>query len=136
MEDALLHGNRAKADGHYAKHAASQPGDAWVRGNYARNVIMYFGDFVAGEKLSREALSITKYPHARQTLSLALYGQWAKALKEGKPLEVRESLYQAAQRNDPGGKSLPECAMKWEPLGYVFDAVAAKGIQRRDMQRC
>ncbi len=128
--------DRTKADAYFAKAVAIQPGNAWVRGNHARNVIMHFGDFDSGEKLAREALAIMDYPHARQTLSLALYGRWALAMKEGEPLATREPLYEAAYRNDPGGRYLPECAMRWEPLSFVFEAVAAKGMQRRDMHRC
>jgi tetratricopeptide (TPR) repeat protein len=136
LKGQLNQRNREKADVYYAKAAEAQPGSAWVRGNYGRNVIMYFGDFDSGERLAREALAIMDYPHARQTLSLALYGRWALAVKEGKPLAASEPLYQVAYRNDPGGRSLPECAMSWKPLGFVFEAVATKGIERRSMQRC
>ena len=128
--------DRIKAEGLYARAARAQPGNAWLRGNHARNVITYFADFEAGETLAREALAIMDYGHARQTLSLALYGRWALAVRQGKALDVREPLYAAAYRNDPGAANLPECAMRTPSLAFVFEAIAAKGVQRRDMHRC
>jgi tetratricopeptide (TPR) repeat protein len=133
---ALRKGDRATADAHFAQAAKVAPGDAWVRGNYARDVIMYFGDFDAGEKLARDALAIMNFGHARQTLSLALYGKWARSMKDGKPASVQEPLFQAAYRNDPGGQYLPECAMRSKSLAYVFEAVASKGVELRTSHRC
>jgi tetratricopeptide (TPR) repeat protein len=139
LKSELTKGNRERADAIYARtaqRAQPQQDQAWARGNYARNVIMYFGDFDAGEKLAREALAIMDYGHARQTLSLALYGQWAQAAKDGKSPAEQEALFEAANRNDPGGRHLPECAMNSKRVGFVFEAVAKKGIERRSLQRC
>jgi tetratricopeptide (TPR) repeat protein len=72
--------DRKRADQIYDEMIALNPGNAWTRGNYARQVIVGFGDFAAAEALALEALAIMQYPHAMQTLSMALYGQWAAAI--------------------------------------------------------
>lgn len=133
---ALKNGDRKKADAAYAEMARIQSNDPWTRGNYARDVIMYFADFDAGERLAREALEIMDFGHARQTLSLALYGKWAQAVKDGKPAAAQDALYETANGNDPGGRQLPECATNSKSVGFVFEAVAKKGIERQSMQRC
>jgi tetratricopeptide (TPR) repeat protein len=136
LKGALRKGDRAKADAIYAKALESQRNDAWLRGNYAQSVILYFADFEAGEKLAREALDIMDYGHARSTLSLALYGKWAAAERDGKPLAEQEKLFDAAYRNDPGGTRIPECAMTSRKLTFVFEAIFRKGVERRSLQRC
>ena len=136
LTNEVRKGNRARADEFYGKAAAIQRDDAWTRGNYAQSVVLYFGDFDAGEKLAREALEIMDYGHARGTLSLALYGKWAQAQRDGKPAADQEALFQAAFRNDPGGRNLPSCAMKSEKVGFVFDAVFKKGIERQSLRQC
>jgi tetratricopeptide (TPR) repeat protein len=136
LKEELAKGNRARADEIYAKSAAIQRGNAWVRGNYAQDVILYFGDFDAGEKLARAALDIMDYGHARGTLSLALYGKWAQAQKDGKPLAEQEALFEAAHRNDPGGRFLPSCAMGSDRAGFVFEAAFKKGVERQSLRRC
>jgi tetratricopeptide (TPR) repeat protein len=136
IKSEVRKGNRARADAIYAKYVEAQPHHPWVRGNYANNVLIYFGDFVTGEKLAREALQLMDYPHARGSLSLALYGQWAQAEKDGKaPAEV-ERLFDIAYRNDPGGHDLPACAVGNQRVGFVFDALFRKGVERRSLRRC
>lgn len=136
LKGALRKGDRAKADAIYAKALESQGNDAWLRGNYAQSVVLYFADFETGEKLAREALEIMDYGHARSTLSLALYGKWAAAERDGKPLAEQEKLFDAAYRNDPGGKRIPECAITAPKIAFVFEAVFRKGVERRSLQRC
>lgn len=136
LKDEVRKGNRAKADEIYAKAAAIQSGNAWVRGNYAQAVILTFGDFETGEKLAREALEIMNYGHARGVLSLALYGKWAQAERDGKSPAEREALFEAANKNDPGGRYLPSCAMNNQRVGFVFDAVFKKGVDRQSLRRC
>jgi tetratricopeptide (TPR) repeat protein len=136
LPSALVARDRAKADMFYQRQVALRPGNAFVHGNYALNVLMYFGDFEAGEKLAREAIGIADYPHARGTLSLALYGQWAQAVKEGKGPEVAERLFKAADANDPGGRQLPSCASAWKPTRFVFEALERKQIRREVMRPC
>jgi tetratricopeptide (TPR) repeat protein len=136
LKTALRKGDRQKSDAIYAKALESQSTDAWLRGNYAQGVILYFADFETGEKLAREALGIMDYGHARSTLSLALYGKWAQAEKDGKPLAEQENLFAAANHNDPGGRRLPECAMSSRKVMFVFEAVFRKGVERRSLQRC
>jgi tetratricopeptide (TPR) repeat protein len=136
LASALRKGDREKSDAIYAKALESQGTDAWLRGNYAQSVILYFADFEVGEKLAREALGMMDYGHARSTLSLALYGRWAQAEKDGKSLAEQERLFDAANRNDPGGRRLPECAMSSRKVMFVFEAVFRKGVERHSLQRC
>jgi Tfp pilus assembly protein PilF len=136
LKGALRKGDRAKADAIYAKALESQRNDAWLRGNYAQSVILYFADFETGEKLAREALGIMDYAHARSTLSLALYGKWAAAERDGKPQAEQERLFQAAYANDPGGRRIPDCAMTAPKVHFVFEAVFRKGVERQSLQRC
>ena len=136
LKSEIRKGNRERADAIYAKYVEAQPRQPWVRGNYANNVIIYFADFATGEKLALEALELMDYPHARGSLSLALYGQWAQAEKDGKPPAELQRLFDIAYQNDPGGRYLPECAIGNKQVGFVFDAVFRKGIERRSLQRC
>jgi Tfp pilus assembly protein PilF len=136
LKSELRKGNRAKADEIYAKAVQIQSDDPWIRGNYAQNVMLYFGDFEAGERLAREALEVMDYGHARGSLSLALYGKWAQAEMDGKSPAEKEALFEVAHRNDPGGRNLPSCAMKNKRVGFVFDAVFRKGIERQSLRQC
>jgi tetratricopeptide (TPR) repeat protein len=136
IKHAVRKGDRGKADAFYARYVEAQPNQPWVRGNYANNVLIFFADFATGEKLAREALELMDYPHARGSLSLALYGQWARAERDGKPPAEVERLYDIAYRNDPGGRYLPECAVNNQRVGFVFEAVFRKGIERRSLRRC
>lgn len=136
LKSEMKKGNRAKADELYAKAVKIQRDEPWIRGNYAQNVMLYFGDFATGEKVAREALEIMDYGHARGSLSLALYGKWAQAERDGKSPAEKEALFEAAHRNDPGGRNLPSCAMNNQRVGFVFDAVFRKGIDRQSLRRC
>jgi len=70
-------------------------------------------------------------PHARQSLSLALYGKWVTAMREGRdPAQVR-SLRAAAEKNDPGARNVPECALNFPPMKFVADALDGLGNARR-----
>ena len=136
MKSEVKKGNREKADAYFARAAETQKGNAWLRGNYAQSVVLSFGDFEAGERLAREALDIMDYGHARGILSLALYGRWARAQRDGKPPAEVEALFEAANQNDPGGRHLPSCAMNNKQVAFVYDAVFKKGVERESLRRC
>jgi predicted Zn-dependent protease len=127
---------RDKADAIYTRIVALQPREPMIRADYARRVIEYFIDFDAGERLARESLAISDSPHARQTLSIALYGRWAQAAKDGKGLAVVEKLYQEATANDPEGRQIPGCMAYHPPLRFVFERLEAKRFRREQMHRC
>ena len=130
MKTALRRGERATADAEYAELVRMQPDEAFIPGDYAQGVMLEFQDFDAGERYARKALSIRDYPHARGSLSLALYGKWAKAVREGRdPSEVR-ALLAAAQKNDPGARQVPTCALGWPPMQFVADAL--QGLYHRN----
>jgi hypothetical protein len=112
------------------------PSNPYIRGNAALNLVEYFVDFEAGERYAREALAIADYPHARSTLSLALYGQWAQALQSGKDKAEVEKRFRTAYANDPGARMVPTCAAGWKPLEFVFIALEARDLQLKDMHRC
>jgi predicted Zn-dependent protease len=127
---------REKADAAYAARVALDPRDPLIRGAHARNLIVYFMDFEAGERLAREALAISDYPQAHETLSLALYGQWARAARDRRGAKVIDALYRKADAHDPGGRMLPACLAEWEPLAFVYAKLEEKHVRRADMHRC
>jgi len=131
--------DRAKADAEYNEMLKLQPDNAFIPGDYARHVIFGWRDFDASERLARQALAMKDYPHARQTLSLALYGKWVVAKRDGRsPDEVR-ALLAAAQANDPDGSQVPACALELPGLYFVADGLQALHLRlRRDptQQNC
>jgi hypothetical protein len=130
MNAALMRRERETADAEYAELVRMQPDEAFIPGDYAQGVMLHFQDFDAGERYARKALAMRDYPHARGSLSLALYGKWAKAVREGRdPSEVR-ALLAAAKKNDPDARHVPTCALGWPPLKFVADAL--QGLYRRN----
>jgi Tfp pilus assembly protein PilF len=129
----LYHGEREQAHTEYVALLRMQPDNAFIPGDYSRGLMMFFQDFDAGERYAREALAITDYPHARQSLSLALYGKWVTAKREGRdPQEVR-ALLAAAEKNDPGARNVPDCALAFPPMRFVADGIDGLGnVRRRD----
>ena len=135
----LLAQDRTRADAEYAEMLKLEPQNAFIPGDYARAVILHFRDFDSGERLARQALAMKDYPHARQTLSLALYGKWAAAKQmQADPDELR-GLLKAAQAHDPDGRLVPECALESPGLFYVRDTLQTLHLRmRRDptQQNC
>ena len=135
----LMAQDRPRADAEYAEMLKLQPQNAFVPGDYARHVMLHFRDFDSGERLARQALAMKDYPHARQTLSLALYGKWAAAKqRQASPDELR-ALLKAAQAHDPDGSQVPECALEFPGLFYVRDTLQSLHLRmRRDptQQNC
>lgn len=132
MKNYFTSQDRARADGAYAelvRLAPASPASAWVRGNYALDVILWFVDFDAGQRYAQEALAIMDYPHARQTLSLARYGKWAVAKRAGKDAAVVRALLKEAQENDPGARQVPACALEWPPLAFLKQNLEALGAR-------
>ena len=127
---------RAKLDGAYAARVKLDPNDPYLRGNMARDLVVYFQDFVAAERSVREAIAMSDYPQARETLSLALYGQWAAAARDGAGPDRIQALYAKARAFDPGGHLIPTCLADWQPLQFVYARLAEKSIRREDMHRC
>jgi tetratricopeptide (TPR) repeat protein len=103
--------DRANADAAFEVLAGIDPRAAELYGDYARNVMTWFGDFVSGEKLARKAIAMKDYRNARESLSLALYGQWAQARHNGGDAAQVAALYKKALANDPGGRLIPPCAL-------------------------
>jgi len=115
--------DRAKADAAFAQVVAIAPNNAALYGDYARDVMIHWVDFDQGERLARKALSMRDYPHARQSISLALYGRWADAKRRGLPASEVAALYEAASRNDPGARMVPSCALEAPKLRFVSEAI-------------
>jgi len=135
---AYAHKDPAKAEASYAalvQLSPNPPDSAWLRGDRAQSEILSYLDFDAGERYAREALSIMDYPHARGTLSLALYGKWAVAKRDGKDPDVVRKLLKDAQANDPDGKEIPACALRTESLEFVKKSLQTLGIPRDGSQR-
>jgi tetratricopeptide (TPR) repeat protein len=123
--------NREKADASFAALTGlitNTRQSAFIRGDYAQSLILYFVDFEAGERRAREALAIMDYPHARGTLSLALYGRWAEAKRDRKDPKVVAALLKEAQANDPDGRDVPSCALETESLAFLRKSLAEIGI--------
>jgi tetratricopeptide (TPR) repeat protein len=118
-------GDRAEMDRIQARMVSLWPGEAYVRGDYAREVATQFADFDAGERAAREALKLMDYPHARQTLSLALYGRWASAKRDRKDMSIVRSLLDAAQAYDPHAALVPTCSLQSPRLFFLRDALIA-----------
>jgi tetratricopeptide (TPR) repeat protein len=139
LHDALAGNERAKADAEYAELVRLEPNEPFLPGDYARDVMLWFNDFDAGERYARQALAMRDYPHARQTLSLALYGKWAVAKRAGRDTRQVRVLLDAAQANDPGARNVPVCALEYPPMKYLADSLMALGAMlRRDptQQKC
>jgi hypothetical protein len=131
--------DRAKADAEYNEMLKLQPDNAFIPGDYARHVIFGWRDFDASERLARQALAMKDYPHARQTLSLALYGKWVVAKRDGRSPEEVRALLAAAQANDPDGSQVPTCALELPGLYFVADGLQGLHLRlRRDptQQNC
>jgi tetratricopeptide (TPR) repeat protein len=127
---------REKADAAYARIVAMDSTNPMIRGDFARGLILGFGDFETSARVAREALAMADFPHARQTLSLALYGRWAQAARDGKGPDVVERLYREATANDPDGRQLPSCLASYGPVEFVFERLAAKQFRIDQMHRC
>ncbi len=122
--------DRAKADVSYGELVRLTPGNAYLRGDYAQDEILTFLDFDAGERHAREALAIMDYPHARGTLSLALYGKWAAAKRDGKDPKTIAALLKTAQANDPNGEYVPPCALESPNLAFLETSLKTLGWPR------
>jgi tetratricopeptide (TPR) repeat protein len=131
----VLH-DRKRADQSYDAMIQLQPGSAWTRGNYARTLIVGFRDYSGSEALAIEALTIMQYPHAMQTLSMALYGQWAAAIDRRAPESEISKLYAKAKELDPDGSMIPECATREPAMKSVMKHLAAKGVTGATRHRC
>lgn len=118
-------GDRGNAERMYRLAAAHWPDNAYVRGDFARDVMVHFADFDAGEKAAREALSIMDYPHARQSVSLALYGRWAAAKRDHAEMAVVGTLLDDARAYDPQARMVPTCALRSPKLFFLRDALMA-----------
>ena len=130
FQAAMYSRERDKVDAEYVQLVRLQPDEPFLPGDYARGVMMHFLDFEAGERYARKALAMRDYPHARQSLSLALYGKWAMAVREGRdPAEVR-ALLAAAKANDPTARNVPTCALEWPPMQFVADGL--QGLYNRN----
>ena len=125
-----------KAAAIYERRVALDPTDALVRGDYAREVIVNLVDFTTGERVAREALALKDYPHARQSLSLALYGRWAQAARDREGPDKVEALYRKAQAFDPGAHLIPTCLADWKPLEFVYSRLEQKQVRREEMHQC
>jgi tetratricopeptide (TPR) repeat protein len=123
---ATVEPDRAMADSTYARALKLDPSSAYLRGNYARHLILHFLDFDAAEKLARETITVMDYPHVRQTLSLALYSRWAKAVEEKKDKKTIDALLAKAQAEDPDGSMIPGCAMGYFVMDFLQKALEAK----------
>jgi tetratricopeptide (TPR) repeat protein len=121
----MLVGDRPGTDRLYQKLVARWPNEAYVRGNYARSVITQFFDYDAGERAAKEALAIMDYPHARQTVSLALYGRWAAAKRDRKDFTLVRALLDKARAYDPHASMVPTCALESPRFVFLKDALLA-----------
>lgn len=119
----LSTGSREKADVAFAEMIRIEPNVAELYGDYSRGVMLFYGDFDAGEKYARKAIAIKDYPHARQSLSLALYGKWAAAKAVNKDVGAVKALYDAAKANDPDGRLIPECSLGAPGLVKLRDSL-------------
>ncbi|HXZ48853.1 MAG TPA: hypothetical protein VEG27_07510 [Usitatibacter sp.] len=117
--------DRANLDRIYKRLVVLWPQEAYLRGDYGRAVITQFADFDAGERAAEEALAIMDYLHAHQTVSLALYGRWAAAKRDGKDLATVRALLDKARAYDPDAAMVPTCALESPHLFFVRDALAA-----------
>ena len=127
---------RDKADAAFARQVALDPRDAKLRSTYARHLIAYFVDFEAAERLARDALALGDDAAARQMLSLAMYGGWAQAARDGKPGGIVQALYRKAHDNDPGARHVPSCMAAWEPVRFVYERLEAMQVRREQMHQC
>jgi len=116
-------GNRAKADAAFEGLIRITPDTAELYGDYAREVMTSFADFDAGERLARKAISLRDYPHARQSLSLALYGKWADARRRNAGTAETAALYEVAKKNDPGAHNVPSCALDSPHLMFLKESL-------------
>jgi hypothetical protein len=128
---AMYSKDSAGAQAAFVQMLRMEPDNAFIPGDYSRGLSMFFQDFEGGERYARQALAINDYPHARESLSLALYGRWVAAMRSGaKPAEVR-ALLKAAQDNDPGARHVPDCALNFPPMKPVADAIDGLYAKRR-----
>jgi hypothetical protein len=132
----LVQGDRKGFDKTVAAQMKLDPSNPYLPGNAALRVIEAFQDFRMGERYAREALAIADYPHARGSLSLALYGQWAEALRDGKDKATAEKLFRKAYANDPGARMVPTCAAAVKRLKFVFTALDERDLRLEDMHNC
>jgi hypothetical protein len=128
---AMYRHEREKSDAEYAEMMRLQPDEAFIPGDYSRGLMLHFQDFEAGERYARKALAMRDYPHARESLSLALYGKWAVAKRSGRDSTEVRALLAAAEANDPGAAHVPECALTWPPMKFLADSLDALGVKRR-----
>jgi hypothetical protein len=114
----------------YRLAAEKSPRNAYLHGDHAREAITAFADFDEGEAAARRALAIMDYPHARQTVSLALYGRWAAARRDHKDFTLVQHLLAVARAYDPDASMVPTCALKSPKLFFLRDALIALEARR------
>lgn len=71
-------GEKELAEGYYRRQAELEPGNPWPHGNWAHELLYYFGDADGAIGRARQALVRMDYPQARNTLAMALYLKWAE----------------------------------------------------------
>lgn len=123
---ATVKRDRKRADEAYDALIALHPAGAYTRGDYARHLLFGLKDFVTAEALAMEALAIMQYPHAMQTLSMALYGQWGAAIDRNAPAAEVAKLYAKASAFDPKTAMIPECAAGEPAMASVVKHLAAR----------
>ena len=87
--------------------------------------MVWFGDFDAGEKLARKAISMKDYPDARESL-VASPSTWPVGASQARGCRSgarRQRLYKAALANDPGARHIPTCALGSPGLRAVREAI-------------
>jgi len=126
--------DRKKADEAYHQKVQLQPGNVYARGDYARILVMRFGDLDAGEALAKEAQAMSDYPHLRQTISLARYARWAEAQKAGKDPALVAALWKKADAGDPGGRYIPTCGLDSPVMKTLMAALKQKAMQAATYQ--
>lgn len=114
------HPDRARSDEAYQELMKLSPESATIRGDRAQALAVYFQDFDAAEKLARETIAVSDYPHVRGTLSLALYSKWARAIADKKDAAFIKARLIEAQTVDRDGSQLPSCAVGSPEFAFLM----------------
>ncbi len=123
--------NLKRSDKAFLNLVKLNPESAFLRGDRAQALAVYFTEFDAAEKLARETIAISSYPHVRGTLSLALYAKWARAIFDNKDDETINALLNAAEEVDPEGSMLPSCAVNRPEFSFLRRALAKRAETKK-----
>jgi len=121
-------GQSDKVEEYWMRTVEWDPQSAWANGNLAAHCLYTNGDYNKAIKYARNALEIMQYPHAQQTLAMALYLKWADIVLKQDNLKKAHPYFEEAQMIIPDIEYAREIAKKAAALRPILMAFKNTGM--------